>query len=256
MRKRTFQWTFFGIILLLISPIKAVSQSSYADSVREVKQALIDYETRLSKIDQYLMTYDDCTIYSRNYDECVEFTDYLYEANKPMILENAALSKIWFNIKDLRRDIDEKMVVFKREQETENLRRDLRMEFSQISSQYDQLVVSYQQLDQMKRKAGHDTLQSLKKRDSEIFGKYSSKKIQNENIIAEDSSLKSLCNHIETLHKTINEANDIETIKWGDVIFKVTIMAALLFFLINLIVSKKKLKNQLNGKKNKHIPSI
>ena len=256
MRKRTLQWTFLGLVLLLISPFKAVSQSSYADSVREVKQALIDYEARLSKIDQYLMNYDDCAIYSRNYDECVEFTDYLYEANKPMILENAALSKIWFNIKDLRRDIDEKMVVFKREQETENMKRDLRMEFSQISSQYDQLVVSYQQLDQIKRKAGHDTLQSLKKRDSEMFGKYSSKKLQNESIIAEDSSLKSLCNHIETLHKTINEANDIETIKWGDVIFKVTIVAALLFFLINLIVSKKKLKNQLNGKKNKHIPSI
>ena len=256
MRKRTLLLTFLGVLSLLSSPFKAASQSSYADSVKEVKKALIGYEARLSEIDQSLINYDYCEIYSRNYDECVEFTEYLYETNKSIILENPALSKIWFNIKDLRRDIDEKMVVFKREQETENLRRDLRMEFSQISSQYDQLVVSYQQLDQMKRKAGHDTLQSLKKRDSEIFGKYSSKKIQNENIIAEDSSLKSLCNHIETLHKTINEANDIETIKWGDVIFKVTIMAALLFFLINLIVSKKKLKNQLNGKKNKHIPSI
>lgn len=256
MGKRTRILTLWGVLLLFGNPFQIAAQDRYVDSLKEVKKALSGYEARLSEIDQSLINYDYCEIYSRNYDECVEFTEYLYETNKSMILENSALSKIWFNIKDLRRNIDDKMIVFKREQETENLKRELRTEFLQLSAQYDQLLVSYQRLDQMKRKAGHDTLQSLKKRDSEMFVKYSNKKAQNENTIAQDSSLKSLCGHIETLHKTINEAKDIETIKWGDVIFRVTIMAALLFFLINLIVSKKKLKNQLNGKNNKHIPSI
>ena len=109
----------------------------------------------------------------------------------------------------------------------------------------------------MKRKAAKDTLSALKNSDVDLYPEYAAKKIQHKDIISQNPLLDSLCNRIDNCHKTISEAQNIETIKWGDIIFKVTIVAALLAFLINLIVSKKKLNNQLNGKKNKkHIPSI
>ena len=109
----------------------------------------------------------------------------------------------------------------------------------------------------MKRKAAKDTLAALKNRDMELYQEYTANKIQHKEIISQNPLLDSLCNRIENCHKTISEAQSIETIKWGDIIFKVTIVGALMAFLINLIVSKKKLNNQMNGKKKKkHIPSI
>ena len=257
MRKRTQILTFLGVLLLFGNPFRTVAQNSYADSIRMIKNELISYESRLKDIDQGLTAYRDCDLYSRNYRDCVAQMEAFYQENKSLILlQNKALTEIWSRILDLREDIDEKMVALEREKEVEEHKRELYQELSETSLRYDQLNGSYQQLGQMKKKAAHDTLVSLKKRDSELYQEYFSKKTQNEDFIDQDPSLESLCNHIETFHKTISEAKDIETIKWGDVIFKVTIMAALLFFLINLIVSKKKLKNQLNGKKNKHIPSI
>jgi hypothetical protein len=257
MRKRIQILTVLGVVLLLGNPFRAASQNSYADSIKLIKKELLTYESRLKAIDEGVVTYTDCDLYSSNYRDCVAQMNAFFEENKSLILlQNKALSDIWSRIQDLKEDIDEKMAVFERERELEKQKRELYQELSVISLRYDQWDASFQQLGQMKKKAAHDTLLSLKKRDSEMYMEYSSKKMQNKDIIAQDPSLESMCNHIETLHKTISEAKDIETIKWGDLIFKVTIMAALLFFLINLIVSKKKLKNQLNGKKNKHIPSI
>lgn len=257
MRKRTQILTLLGILLLLGNPFRAVSQYSYADSIKLIKNQLLAYESRLNAIEEGLVTYTDCDLYSSNYRDCVEQMNAFYEDNKSLILlQNKTLSEIWSRIQDLREDIDEKMMVLEREKEAEKQRRELQQDLSEISLQYDQWNASFQQLGQMKKKVARDTLQSLKKRDLDLFARYSSKKLQNEDIIAQDPSLEYMCNHIETLHKTISEAKDIETVKWGDIIFKVIIIAAVLFFLINLIVSKKNLKNQLNGKKNKHIPSI
>ena len=257
MGKRTQFLTVLVVILLLGNPFRAASQNSYADSIKLIKNELMAYESRLNAIEEGLATYKDCDLYSSNYRDCVERMNAFFEENKSLILlQNKALSDIWSRIQDLREDIDEKMMVLEREKEAEKQRMDLQQDLSEISLQYDQWGTSFQQLGQMKKKAARDTLQSLKKRDLDLFARYSSKKMQNEDVIAQDPSLESMCNHIETLHKTISEAKDIETVKWGDIIFKVIIIVAVLFFLINLIVSKKNLKNQLNGKKNKHIPSI
>ena len=255
MRKRSFLLTCFLVLLLLSTPHGIVAQSSYDDSIRAAKSELMHFEARLKTIDTCLKTYLDCDLYSRNYDECIERIDYLYESNKPMILENADLSKLWFNVRDLRKDIEEKMVDLKRMQEMEEQKKKLQEEFHQIALEYDQLATRFHLLGQMKKKAAHDTLKSLKCRETDLYNEYSINKTPNKDIIAQDPSLDSLCEHIETVHNTISHA-DIETNNWGEIVFKVTIMAAVLFFLINLIVSKKKLKNHMNGKKSKQIPSL
>ena len=247
-------WAF----LLVTLPLRAVSQSGYADSVKEIKNELKTYQSQLETIERNLVTYSDYELYSSTYRDCVERMDVFYEANKPFIaLESQMLFDIWSHIKDLREEIDKKIERLRQEEQTEALTRELETELTLTSLKYDQLSTVYQQLPEMKRKAAKDTLAALKNRDMEFYQEYTANKIQHKEIISQNPLLDSLCNRIENCHKTISEAQSIETIKWGDIIFKVTIVGALMAFLINLIVSKKKLNNQMNGKKKKkHIPSI
>ena len=246
------------LVLLALTPTWALSQSGYADSVKEIKSELKNYLSQLETIEKNLVTYSDYELYSSTYRDCVERMDVYYEANKSFItLESQLLFDIWSDIKDLREDIDKKIETLRQEAQNEALTRELETDFTLTALQYDQLAAIFQQLPQMKRKAAKDTLTALKNRDLELYPPYATQKIQHKDIIAQNLLLDSLCKRIDSCHKTISEAQNIETVKWGDIIFKVTIVAALLAFLINLIVSKKKLNNQLNGKKNKkHIPSI
>lgn len=249
---------FIGLSLLAMLPLRASSQSSYADSVKEIKSELKNYLSQLETIEKNLVTYSDYELYSSTYRNCVDRMDVYYETNKSFItLESQLLFDIWSDIKDLREDIDGKIATLRQEAQTEALARELETDFTLTAIQYDQLAAIFQQLPQMKRKAAKDTLIALKNRDLELYQVYAAQKIQHKDVIASNPLLDSLCKRIDGCHKTISEAQNIETVKWGDIIFKVTIVAALLAFLINLIVSKKKLNNQLNGKKNKkHIPSI
>lgn len=244
--------------LLALTPTWAFSQSGYADSVKEIKSELKNYLSQLETIEKNLVTYSDYELYSSTYRDCVERMDVYYETNKSFItLESQLLFDIWSEIKDLREDIDEKIETLRQEAQAEALTRELETDFSLTALKYDQFAATFQQLPQMKRKAAKDTLAALKSRDMELYPVYAAQKIQHKDIIAQNPLLDSLCKRIDSCHKTISEAQNIETVKWGDIIFKVTIVAALLAFLINLIVSKKKLNNQLNGKKKKkHIPSI
>ena len=156
-----------------------------------------------------------------------------------------------------RKDIEKKMEKLQQEAKTAALARDLETEFTLTALQYDRLTSIFQQLPQMKRRIAKDTLVALKNRDMDIYPIFVAQKNQHKDIIASEPMLDSLCKRIESGHKTISEAQNIETVKWGDIIFKVTIVAALLAFLINIIVSKKKLNNQMNGKKKKKFtPSI
>ena len=257
MREKAILIGLCGLLSLAL-PFGAVSQSGYADSVKMIKNELKTYQAQLEKIDQDLVTYADYELYSSTYRDCVERMDIYYEANKSFIaLECPALFDIWSDIKDLREEMDKKIETMRQASEAEARVKELEVDFTQTMLQYERWNITFQQLGQMKRKAAHDTLVTLKNRDAELYTEYATKQIQNKEIITQNPSLDSLCNCIETYHKTISEAQTIETIKWGDVIFKVTIVSALLAFLINLVVSKKKLNNQLNGKKKKkHIPSI
>lgn len=256
MRKQTVILALFSL-LLWCHPSHGFAQDGYSDSVKAIKNELKAYQAQLESIDESLVTYSDYELYSSIYRDCNEKMDIFYEENKSFIvLQEPALSAIWSGIKDLREEIDAKIENLKLEDVKESKKRELETEFSLTAMRYDQLNAKYKQLGQMKKRVAKDSLLSLKNRETELFTDYSARKIQNKELISQSPSLDSLCKHIDTLHQTISEAKDIETVKWGDLIFKVTIIAALLFFLINLIVSKKNLKKQLNGKKNKHIPSI
>lgn len=245
-------------VVLLALPVRAVSQGGYADSIKAIKNELKAYQSQLETIERNLVTYEDYDLYSSTYRDCVERMDVFYEANKPTIaLENQMLFDIWSEIKDLREDIDEKVDSLRQVAEKEALARELETELTLTSLRYEQMNAAFQQLPQMKRKAAKDTLTALKSRDMELYQVYATYKIQHKDLIAKTPQLDSLCGIIDGYHKTISEAQNIENIKWGDIIFKVTIVAALLAFLINLVVSKKKLNKQLNGKKKKkYTPSI
>lgn len=249
---------FVCAVLMALLPAQAVPQSGYADSVREIKGELRSYQSQLETIERNLVTYADYDLYASTYRDCVERMDVYYETNKSFIaLQSQVLFDIWSEIKDMREEIDEKIARLRTESETIRLTQELETEFSLVASQYDRMAVGIQQLGQLKRKVAKDTLAAWKNRDMELYSNYTTRKIQHKDVIAQDSSLNSLSKHIESCHKTISEAPDINPVKWGDVVFKVTIVAALLAFLINLIVSKKKLNNQLNGKKKKKFtPSI
>lgn len=255
MKRAYIVWWMF---IFAILPVRVVSQNSYADSVKAIKNELKTYQAQLQTIEENLVTYADYELLSSTYRDCVERMDIYYDANKSFIaLQCQALFDIWSDIKDLREDIDKKIEKLRQESETEKLKQELEADFSVMAFQYDQMSDGFQHLGEMKRKVAKDTLAAWKNRDAELYSTYTAKKVQHKDIIAQDPSLDSLCKRIETCHKTISEAQDINTIKWGDIIFKVTILAALLAFLINLIVSKKKLNNQLNGKKKKKFtPSI
>ncbi len=244
--------------LLALTPTWAFSQRGYADSVKEIKSELKNYLSQLETIEKNLVTYSDYELYSSTYRDCVERMDVYYETNKSFItLESQLLFDIWSEIKDLREDIDEKIETLRQEAQAEALTRELETDFSLTALKYDQFAATFQQLPQMKRKAAKDTLVALKNRDMDLYPVFATQKIQHKDIIASNPLLDSLCKRIDSGHKTISEAQNIETVKWGDIIFKVTIVAALLAFLINLIVSKKQLNKQLNGKKKKkYTPSI
>lgn len=257
MRTKTLSIIIWAFLLAAI-PARAVSQSGHADSIKAIKNELKTYQSQLETIEQNLVTFEDYDLYSSTYRDCVERMDVFYEANKATIaLQNPMLFEIWSDIKDLREDIDEKIAVLREEAEAEALARKLETELTLTSIQYEQMNAKFQQLPQMKRKIAKDTLAALKSRDMELYPIYAASKTQHKDLIAQNPLLDSLCGRIDSCHKTISEAQNIETVKWGDLIFKVTIVTALLAFLINLVVNKKKLNTQLNGKKKKkYTPSI
>lgn len=257
MRTKTLSIVVWAVLVLTL-PMRAVSQSGYADSVKAIKSELKNYQAQLESIEREMVTFTDCDRLSDDYLRCTTQMDVFYNENRSFItLQSQILYDMWMDIMVLRKAIDEKMEILQQEAKLEALARDLEAEFTLTALQYDQLTAIFQQLPQMKRKAAKDTLVALKNRDMDLYPVFATQKIQHKDIIASNPLLDSLCKRIDSGHKTISEAQNIETVKWGDIIFKVTIVAALLAFLINLIVSKKQLNKQLNGKKKKkYTPSI
>ena len=250
--------SFVCAVLMAVLPAQAMPQSRYADSVREIKGELRSYQSQLEAIDRELVTFTDCERLSDDYLRCTTQMDVFYNENMSFItLQSQILYDMWMDIMVFRKDIEKKMEKLQQEAKTAALARDLETEFTLTALQYDRLTSIFQQLPQMKRRIAKDTLVALKNRDMDIYPIFVAQKNQHKDIIASEPMLDSLCKRIESGHKTISEAQNIETVKWGDIIFKVTIVAALLAFLINIIVSKKTLNNQMNGKKKKKFtPSI
>ena len=255
MKKKTFLQLCVGCLILLL-PYNAFTQARFADSLKTVKKELTNYKMELESIYESFDTENEYENDMKRYDDCSEQLMIFFEPRKTFIAEYSTLYSIWSDIKQIRDDIDEKIEVLKKKQELKKTLTILREDLELTCTQYKILISQFQNLDQMKRNPASDTLAKLKNRDAELFNEYSIQKTQHKELIAQEPTVDSLCDFIEASHKTISEAKDIEKIKWGDIIFKVTLVLAVLFFIINLIVSKAKLKKQLNGKKNKHIPSI
>ena len=250
-------FAFFSLTVLVHSGLEA--QMSMRDSLRDAVRELTSLQEQLVRIDEKITTYSDYEVYSSDYRDFCMQADYYYQGHQPFIMsQKEKLFSIWSNIVDRREAIDEKISNLEQENQRQMMLNDLNNEFLGVKMQYEQLLQGVQIIPSMKRNPSADTLALIKKKDSELYPTFSAKKSQQDvkDLIAQNPSLDSTCNFIETAHKAISEAKDIEKIKWGDIIFKVTLVTAVLFFLINLIVSKKKLKTQLNGKKNKYPPSI
>ena len=250
-------FAFFSLTVLVHSGLEA--QMSMRDSLRDAVRELTSLQEQLVRIDEKITTYSDYEVYSSDYRDFCMQADYYYQGHQPFIMsQKEKLFSIWSNIVDRREAIDEKISNLEQENQRQMMLNDHNNEFLGVKMQYEQLLQGVQKIPSMKRNPSADTLALIKKKDSELYPTFSAKKSQQDvkDLIAQNPSLDSTCNFIETAHKAISEAKDIEKIKWGDIIFKVTLVTAVLFFLINLIVSKKKLKTQLNGKKNKYTPSI
>lgn len=255
--KLHFLFAFVVVAILLQSSL--VAQSSMRDSLKAAVKELNALQEQLVAIDGKINSYTDYEVYSSEYrDFCVE-ADYYYEGHQSFIMsQKEKLFSIWSKITDLKESLDSKIKELEQERQKQEQLDALKVELENLKMQYEQLLLGFQRLPSMKRNPSADTLALLKKKDSELYPNFSAQKSQPDfkDLVAQNPPLDSLCNYIEGAHKTISEAKDIEKIKWGDIIFKVTLVSAVLFFLINLIVSKKKLKTQLNGKKNKFTPSI
>ena len=250
-------FAFFSSTVLVHSGLEA--QMSMRDSLRDAVRELTSLQEQLVRIDEKITTYSDYEVYSSDYRDFCMQADYYYQGHQPFIMsQKEKLFSIWSNIVDRREAIDEKISNLEQENQRQMMLNDLNNEFLGVKMQYEQLLQGVQKIPSMKRNPSADTLALIKKKDSELYPTFSAKKSQQDvkDLIAQNPSLDSTCNFIEAAHKAISEAKDIEKIKWGDIIFKVTLVTAVLFFLTNLIVSKKKLKTQLNGKKNKYTPSI
>ena len=257
--KNRLQFLLVFLILTVYAQAGAVAQMSMRDSLKNAVRELTALQERIADIDDKITNYTDYEVYSSEYrDFCTE-ADYYYEGHQSFIMsQKEKLFSIWSKISDLREALEEKISNLEQENQKKELLEKLGGEFGEVKAQYEQLLQSFKKIPSMKRNPSADTLALLKKKDSELYPVFSAKKAQPEvkELVAQNPPLDSVSNFIETAHKTISEAEDIEKIKWGDIIFKVTLVSAVLFFLINLIASKKKLKNQLNGKKNKFTPSI
>lgn len=250
-------FVFFSLTVLVHSGLEA--QMSMRDSLKNAVRDLTSLQEQIVAIDEKITTYTDYEVYSRDYRDFCMQADYYFEGHQPFIMsQKEKLFPLWSQIVDRREALDEKISNLEQENQRQMMLNDLNNEFGSVRMQYEQLLQGFQKIPSMKRNPSADTLALLKKKDSELYPTFSAKKSQQEvkDLIVQNPSLDSTCNFIEAAHKAISEAKDIEKIKWGDIIFKVTLVTAVLFFLINLIVSKKKLKNQLNGKKNKYTPSI
>ena len=128
------------IILMVTLPVRVMSQNGYADSVKEIKNELKNYQAQLETIEQNLVTYADYELYSSTYRNCVERMDVFYEANKTFIaLESQILFDIWSNIKDMREEIDKKIETLNQEAQVETLTRELEAELTLTALKYEQL---------------------------------------------------------------------------------------------------------------------
>lgn len=246
---------FCGIILLLFH-FTAVSQSSFRDSLNIVTKELTAYKTQMQELYE---AFDDTNKYeacTENFDRNCMLIDNYFINNQDIIRKCPDLFNIWGDIETIRKKTNEKKELIPKEKEKQKKLTQLRAELELTLQQYKGIITQYQELDKIKRNPAHDTLQKLKNRNDVLYEKYSQLKMQNNELISDNHSVDSLCNLIEAAHKTISEAKDIKKINWGDIIFKVVIVGGLLFILINIIVSKKKLKKQLNGSKGKNIPTI
>lgn len=248
------------LLLIALPSVQVFSQSGFIDSMREFKNELKSYLSQLETIQSEIALNQDYEQISNEYLICTPQMDAFYEENKSFIQlkKQKDLSDLWSKILLSRKEIEKQLEDLKLKAQKEEQARDLEAALTATSLQYDQLSERFRKRALMKRKAANDTLDVLKKRDGELYQNYLTQKTQHAELIKQNDLLDSLCRRIESSHKAIDEAQNLKITNWGDIIFKVTIVTALLAFLINIIVSKKKLNNQLNGKKKKKkfTPSI
>lgn len=246
-------------LLMALPSAQVFSQSGFIDSVKEFRSELKNYLSQLDAIQGEIALGQDYERISNEFLVCTPQMDAFYEENKSFIQlkKQKDLIDLWSKILLSRKEIEKQLEELKQKAQQEAQARDLESALTATSLQYDQLSERFRKRAQMKRKAANDTLAVLKKRDSELYQNYLTQKTRHAELIKQNELLDSLCRRIESGHKTIDEAQNFKIANWGDIIFKVTIVTALLAFLINIIVSKKKLNNQLNGKKKKKFtPSI
>lgn len=238
------------IVLWLLFPLVGVAQTTHADSVKTAKAELKEF---LKERESGLVALDNgqpCNCDPKDWD-------FFYETYRPLIHGDEELNSMRKKIEELDVKIVEKKESISEKEENQKKQTQFQADLEGIHQKYKDLMRQYQALDQLKRNARSDTLEKIQNSEREIFAKYQFLIDQNKDYTAQPP-VDTVCKYIEKSHREISDAPKIEKIKWGDIIFKVTLVVALLFFVINLIVSKKKLKNQMNGKsKNKKsIPTI
>lgn len=255
--KRNIFIQLFAVFLLLLSlPSQAVTQTRFADSIKAVKKQLSSYKTDFESLNTAFETDENLEKNLSLYNDCCEKLQIYFDDRKSFITEYNTLYSIWSDIKQIRTDIDDKIETLEKAEERQNTLTKLNQDLEQIDKEYQDLIQRFQGLSQLKRNPASDTLDLLKNRDTELYTEYFSLKTRYKDLIEQEPSMNSKCTTIETSHRIISETPKIEKIKWSDIIFKISLLAAVLFFLINLIVSKKKLKDQMGGKKKKQIPTI
>lgn len=237
--------------LCLLLPISVGAQQSFLkDSIKLVQGELVQWEKDLKAACDGLEA-------GNKKDYSFSSLDRYLERNKDFLLAHEEFDCSCERIDQLRNEIGKRIEsIIENEKNQEELVK-CKEGLEAICQKYTALMKQFNTLDQLKRNARSDTLAKIKKVDGELFNEYTAKKTQYGES-ASQPPLDSLCKYIDNSHHAISEAPEIEKIKWGNIIFQVTIVAALLFFVINLIVSKKKLKNQMGGKakKKKDIPTL
>lgn len=115
MRTKTLSIVVWAVLVLTL-PMRAVSQSGYADSVKAIKSELKNYQAQLESIEREMISFTDCDRLSDDYLRCTTQMDVFYNENRSFItLQSQILYDMWMDIMVLRKAIDEKMEILQQE---------------------------------------------------------------------------------------------------------------------------------------------
>lgn len=229
------------------------------EKVEKAKDQIAGLYGDLRIVDGKIQFFEDIEVNEREYLSLKDRFGIWESNNQSYVLEEEEISKKYESYRNLQYELEKKMDSLKADKEKQDKIQKVASKFVEYQSQMQSLERQGNKCQENKR---IDSLNMIKNKASDCFSQSSAFYMGNQEMVDENDSIKLLWNDINDINSRIKDMN-IVPIKWGDLVFKIVIVCAALFFGINLIAQKIKMKKMTQitvdnhrKKKEENMPSI